>query len=81
MPQLISIPKCKLDSIPKETAKFGWDGSERWWDEFEEMNMTEKEKEEEWLQPSSSRLQDLLMPGLRHAHTLQQLEEYNNSPS
>jgi len=41
------------------------------------MNMTEREKEEERLQLSSSRLQDFLMPGLRHAHTLQQLEDMN----
>jgi len=26
---------------------------------------------------SNSRLQDFLMPGLRHAHTLQQLRSYN----
>jgi len=36
--------------------------------------MTEREKEEERVQENLERLQDFLMPGLRHAHTLQQLQ-------
>ena len=40
------------------------------------MNMTDDCEEEEGLQDSGERLQDFLMPGLRHAHTLQQLKEY-----
>jgi len=39
--------------------------------------MTENETEEEGLQDSGERLQDFLMPGLRHAHTLQQLRVMN----
>ena len=40
------------------------------------MNMTDDCEEEGWLQHSGERLQDFLMPGLRHAHTLQQLKEF-----
>ncbi len=36
--------------------------------------MTEKEKEERKKEIEDERLKDFLMPGLRHAHTLQQLQ-------
>jgi len=39
----------------------------------DEMNMTEERGRGNSMHISEERLQDFLMPGLRHAHTLQQL--------
>ena len=57
------------------TAKFGREISRvNDESEYEETNVTE---DEEWRMRtwiSEERLQEFLMPGLRHAHTLQQLK-------
>jgi len=50
--------------------------SERW-ECYEETNVTEEHKEERGIASNKQRLQDFLMPGLRHAHTLQQLKNVN----
>jgi len=54
--------------------------SERW-ECYEETNVTEEHKEERGIARNVSRPQDFLMPGLRHAHTLQQLKNYSNITS
>ena len=76
MPQLILSRERKHSSrlITKETAQF--EGG---------IKMSEEEGKSEWPRSlewqwrhedaiQDERLQDLLMPGLRHAHTLQQLK-------
>jgi len=43
--------------------------------------VTESHKEERMIASLKKRIQDFLMPGLRHAHTLQQLRELSNITS
>ena len=60
------LPQNGLRSSREQTRKTMKEVKKKWtW----QMNV----EEDEFLQFEEERLQDILMPGLRHAHTLQQL--------
>ena len=75
MPQLISSRSVKHSSrlITKKTAQFEGEIIEERGRRESECTRSWNDSDDTMKAISEERLQDFLMPGLRHAHTLQQL--------